>query len=56
VLPIRQAVGSSGHRTFRITPSSWQLRTTAITTVLGIACLCVSVIDTLLLSGALTLH
>ena len=46
-------MGSSGHRTFRFTHSPWELRTTAITAALGIACLFVSVIDVLLLSGGL---
>ncbi len=44
------------HRAFRFTRPRWELRTTAITTVLGIACVGVSAIDTLLVSGALPAH
>jgi len=49
-------MGSSGHRTFRFTHTPWELRTTAITTGLGIACFGVFAIDALLLSGGLPVH
>jgi len=49
-------MGESRHRTFRFTPASWELRTTAVTTALGIAVFGVSALDALLLSGGIPVH